>query len=67
MFCRGGADLRDAVVSGADDVRSGVEVCGGVVDLYVVLGVVGSPAVVRDRVVDLGVVASTGGKHMQFT
>ena len=67
VFCGAGADLGDAVVSGANDVPSGVEVCVGVVDLSVVLGVVGSPAVVRGSVVDLGVVTSTGGKHMQFT
>jgi len=67
VFCGGGADPGDAVVSGADDVPSGVEVCGGVVDLDVVLGVLGSPAVVSGTVVDLGVVACTGGRHMQLT
>ena len=52
--------------------------CGAVVDSGVVLGVVGSFAVVRGggvdpgfvsrcRVVDLGVVACNGGRHLQFT
>ena len=67
VLCAGGVDPGDTVESVADDSPSKMEVCGGVVGLNVVFGVVDSPAVVRVRVVDFGVVACTGGRHLQFT